>query len=60
MMLEDWHLRINIQAQAVLVEVEGMKIENLARQKAGEPLAYNEVDFQQKSDELVDLARELL
>lgn len=59
-MLEGWQLRIYIQTQALLVTVEGMKAENMARERAGKFSAYSESDFLGIVAELTDLERQLV
>lgn len=40
----------------VQAEIEGMKAENMCREINGKAMAYNEIDFFQKANELRDLA----
>ena len=58
-MLEDWHLRILIQSQAIMVEAEGMKAENDNRKYKGEAQAYDEDKFDGLRMELDYLSRQL-
>lgn len=44
-----------ILAQAIMVEVEGMKASNLNRISKGGGVAWFEVDFKEKADELKSL-----
>ena len=58
-MLDDWHIRILIQSQALMLEVEGMKAENEHRKDQGLAQAYGEEHFQGVRMEMDDLANQL-
>ena len=58
-MLDDWHIRILIQSQALMIEVERMKAENENRKYHELPPAYVEEHFQGVRSEMDDLANQL-
>lgn len=41
---------------AVQAEIEGMKVENIQREKDGYSMAYNSTDFQFKAEELRNIS----
>lgn len=55
--MESWRARLLLQAQAVLVRVEGMKAENSQREHRGESMAYTEDDFEDKACEIDDVIK---
>lgn len=57
--MEDWILRIYVQTQALLVEIEAMKVANLERLADDKALAYDENAFYAVSRNLNDLANQL-
>lgn len=44
-MMEDWQLRLQIEAMAIMVNVEGMKAENRSRRRKDQAEAYGEDAF---------------
>lgn len=58
-MLEEWQLKIYLQAQAEMIRVEGMKVENSQRVLRGEAAAYSEEAFCVSADEIDRLAHEI-
>lgn len=46
----------NAEVAAILVEVESMNAENLARERRGDSLAYGGEAYQKKAEELRNLA----
>ena len=57
--MEDWQVKLHIQAMAVMVEVEGMKAENVQRIDNGNSIAYDDSAFCEKSEELRAIANEI-
>ena len=56
----DWQIPIYLQAQAVIIEVEGMKAANQERSIDGNHcLQYDEKAFDQKAAELNQLAQDI-
>ena len=51
-MMEDWQLRLQIEAMAIMARVEGMKAENMARMRRDEAVAYDEDAFFELADDL--------
>ena len=57
--MEDWQVKLQIQAMAIMVEVEGMKAENADRADKGHSIAYDDCSFHEKSKELSVIANEM-
>jgi hypothetical protein len=57
--MESWQVRLQIEAMACVVRVEGMKAENQARIQNGEAIAYVAGHFNEEAGELSRLAREI-
>lgn len=58
-MLEDWHIRVMIQAQAIGATLEGMKAENKIREMQGFHLKHDEDSFDLLRQELEELVNQL-
>jgi len=57
--MEDWQVRLFLEAQAELVRVEGMKAENAQRAQYGESMTYSEGHFEEKAQAIEYLSREI-
>lgn len=57
--MQDWQVKLQIQAMAIMVEVEGMKAENVQRIDNGHSIAYDDGAFCEKAGELRELAQEM-
>lgn len=57
--MEDWQVKLQIQAMAIMVEVEGMKAENVSRIDNGHSIAYDDFAFSEKSQELMVIAAQI-
>lgn len=57
--MQDWQVGIFIQAQAAMVEVEGMKVQNEERHVLGFSPAYDEQSFLEKAAELMQLSQDI-
>lgn len=57
--MQDWQLKIQINSYILLAEIEAMKAANTERLFLGNPLAYGERAFMDKSLELTRLAENL-
>ncbi len=57
--MQDWQVQRMLEAQAITVRVEGMKVENAIRAMQGKQWAYGENDFIDQADEIDRLAREI-
>jgi len=57
--MEDWQVKLQIQAMALMVEVEGMKAENTHRKDCGLSLAYCGDSFDIVAAQLNNLAHEM-
>lgn len=58
--MKDWQVKIWIQAQAIVAEIEGMKSENDLAKICNNTIPYGEDAFFRKSFELQELAREIV
>jgi hypothetical protein len=58
-MMQDWQVRLYLQAQSVVVEVEGMKAENEHWRSQNEPPKYREDEFSLKAQEIESISREI-
>lgn len=50
---------LKVQADALKVDVDGMKAENIFKREINKPPPYTELSFQEKADELRGIAGEL-
>ena len=58
--MEDWQVKLQIDAMAYLVEMEGMNAENIIRESKGESLAYTAEDFNYIASEMRNLAHHII
>ena len=58
-MMEGWQAGMFLQAQAEIVNVEGMKAENEMRKSQGLPPKYSETDFNNSAGAIEQIAMEL-
>lgn len=57
--MKDWQVRLQMQAMAAMIRVEGMKAENMQRAHRGESMAFAEDDFEMIAKEVDVLAHEI-
>ena len=57
--MEDWQIKLYLEAQAEMVRVDGMKAENMHRQQNGESMAYTNEDFMLCAHNIELLARQI-
>lgn len=58
--MHDWQVKLQLEAMAIVVRVEGMKAENIQREHVGASLAWDEYAFYGCANEIESLAREMV
>lgn len=57
--MSDWQVKLQLEAMALMVEVEGMKACNQDRLSNGHSIAYDDMAFQGMADAIRNIANQI-